>query len=92
MIKVTDKFIIDSDGSQFIVKELGTVQDEASKNFGNQTEVVYGYYPTLEGAVRGLEKHFQRRAIREKDYTLKQFANKIQKIHNEIFKSLEDKK
>ena len=91
MLKINENFIIDSDEHQFIVKELGTVKDKKSKNFGKETQVVYGYYATLEGAIRGLEKHLQRRAIKVKDYALKQFVEEIQKIHDDIFKVLGDK-
>jgi len=88
MIKINDKYIIDADENQFIVKEIGVVQDEKSKNYGEETQTTLGYYSTLEQAAKGLEKILQRRAIRIKDYTLKEFVEEIQKIHNEIFKVL----
>ena len=88
MIKINDKYIIDSDENQFIVKEIGVVQDEKSKNYGEETQTTLGYYGTLEQAILGLEKMLQRRAIRIKDYTLKEFVEEIRKIHNEVFKCI----
>ena len=36
MIKFKDKFIIDADEHNIVIRELGTVQDENSKNFGEE--------------------------------------------------------
>lgn len=85
MIKINDKFVVDSDESQFVLKELSTIQDEKSKNFGQETQMVLGYYSTLEQSLCGLEKILSRRAIKIKDYTLKEAIEQLRKIHNEIF-------
>lgn len=85
MIKINDKFVVDSDESQFVLKELSTIQDEKSKNFGQETQMVLGYYSTLEQSLCGLEKILSRRAIKIKDYTLKEAICELRKIHNEIF-------
>lgn len=90
MIKINEKFCIDADENQFIVKELGTVQDEKSKNFGEETQTTLGYYSTLGQALCGLEKVLQRRVIRIKDYTLKQAIKEIWAIHEEIFKNVKE--
>ena len=84
MIKINDKFVVDSDESQFVLKELSTIQDEKSKNFGQETQMVLGYYSTLEQSLCGLEKILSRRAIKIKDYTLKEAIEQLRKIHNEI--------
>lgn len=88
MIHINEKFKIDSDENQFVLKELGTVQDKASKNYGEETQTTLGYYGTLEQAVLGLEKILQRRAIKIKDYTLKEFVEAIRMIHEEVFKCM----
>ena len=85
MIKINDKFVVDSDESQFVLKELSTIQDEKSKNYGQETQIVLGYYSTLEQSLYGLEKILSRRAIKIKDYTLKEAIEELRKIHNEIF-------
>ena len=84
MINVNGKFKIDADENQFILKEVGTVQDKASKNYGEETQTTLGYYGTLEQAILGLEKILQRRAIKVKDYTLKEFVEEIRAIHEEV--------
>lgn len=85
MVNVNGKFKIDADENQFILKEIGTVQDKESKNYGEETQTTLGYYGTLEQAILGLEKILQRRAIKVKDYTLKEFVEEIRAIHEEVF-------
>ena len=84
MVNVNGKFKIDADENQFILKEIGTVQDKESKNYGEETQTTLGYYGTLEQAILGLEKILQRRAIKVKDYTLKEFVEEIRAIHEEV--------
>ena len=86
MIKINEKFCIDSDENQFVLKEISSVQDEKSKNYGQETFVILGYFGTLEQSLSGLEKILSRRAIKIKDYTLKQAIDEIQAIHKDIFK------
>ena len=84
MIKFRDKFIIDADEHNIVIRELGTVQDEKSKNFGEETITVLGYYTTLEGALLGLEKILIRRSIRDKQHTLKSIVEEIRALHREL--------
>lgn len=86
MIKINKNFIVDSDENQFILKEVGTIQDKNSKNFGEETHTVLGYFGTLEQALYGLEKILSRRAIKLKTYTLKKAIEEIRAIHEDIFK------
>ena len=85
MIKINEKFCIDSDENQFVLKEISKVQDEKSKNYGQETFIVLGYYGTLEQSLSGLEKILSRRVIRIKDYNLKEAINELQNIHKNIF-------
>lgn len=84
MLNINGKFKIDADENQFILKEVGTVQDKESKNYGEETQTTLGYYGTLEQTILGLEKILQRRAIKIKDYTLKEFVEEIRAIHEEM--------
>ena len=86
MLKINDKFCVDSDENQFVLKEISKVQDEKSKNFGQDTYIVLGYFATLAQALSGLEKILSRRAIRIKDCNLKEAIKEIQAIHEDIFK------
>lgn len=86
MIKINEKFCIDSDENQFVLKEISSVQDEKSKNYGQETFITLGYFGTLEQSLSCLEKILSRRAIRIKDYTLKEAIEEIRAIHEDIFK------
>lgn len=86
MIKINEKFVIDADENQFVLKELGTVQDEKSKNFGEETQTVLGYFSIIENALTYLEKVLLRRAIKIKDYTLKEAVDEMRAIHEDVFK------
>jgi len=88
MININDKFCIDADEKQFILKELGTVQDKESKNYGEVTQTLLGYFNTVEQALLYLEKILLRRAIKVKDYTLKEAVEEIRAIHEEVFKCM----
>lgn len=88
MVKVSN-FYIDADDNQFMIKEIGLVQDENSPNFGQEKYITYGYYSTLEQAVKGLEKLLQRRSVRDKNMDLKELKEEIKTIHKDIFKQLE---
>ena len=90
MIKINEKFVIDADEDQFVLKELGTVQDEKSKNFGEETQTVLGYFSIIENALTYLEKVLLRRAIKIKDYTLKEAVDKMRAIHEDVFKCVKE--
>ena len=90
MIKINEKFVIDADENQFVLKELGTVQDEKSKNFGEETQTVLGYFSIIENALTYLEKVLLRRAIKIKDYTLKEAVDKMRAIHEDVFKCVKE--
>lgn len=84
MLEINDKFFIDADENQFILKERGTVQDENSKNFGEETQSTLGYFGTVEQALLCLEKIMLRRAIRLKNYTLKEAVELMRSFNNEL--------
>lgn len=88
MIKINDKFGIDADEHNFILKEFSTIQDVNSKNYGADTESILGYYPNLASAVNGLEKILSKRAIRIKDYTLKEAVEEMRRIHDDVCASV----
>lgn len=85
MINVNEKFYIDADENQFILKERGTVQDKDSKNYGEETQTLLGYFSTVEQALLCLEKILTRRAIKVKDYTLKEAVEEIRAIHKDVW-------
>lgn len=88
MIKINDKYYIKADDNQYILCEKGTIQDKESKNYGNDTETILGYYGSLEHALQGLEKIYGRRMIVDKDYTLKQAIDEIRSFNDDLIKTI----
>ena len=48
MIKLTNKYYLDTDSCNYILMEKSIVQKEDSKNYGNETFKNIGYYGSLE--------------------------------------------
>jgi hypothetical protein len=87
MIRVNENIKIDVDNKQYIVKEIGTVQDKKSKNFGQPYETIYGFYSSLESALEnGVTKILVNKKLNEKEYSIRQAVEEIRNIKNEIVK------
>lgn len=54
MLKINEKYYLDSDSLQYILIEKGVVQKEDSENYGKETFKNVGYYGTLEGLKQSL--------------------------------------
>lgn len=78
MIKITDRFYIDANANCYVLKEKTIVQDENSKNYGQEVLKDLGYYTSLESCLQGILKT----TIRE--YIAKQEINNIQDLIKEI--------
>ena len=85
MLKINNKFRVDADEQQFMLKEFSKIQDKESKNYGKETCNVIGYFATIEGALSYLEKLLLRRAVSKRNYNLKTIVAEIRKIHEEVF-------
>ena len=48
MIKITDRYYLDSDSLQYILVERKVVNKEKSKNYGKETFKNIAYFPTIE--------------------------------------------
>lgn len=48
MLKINEKYYLDSDSLQYILIEKSVVQKEDSENYGKETFKNVGYYGTLE--------------------------------------------
>ena len=48
MLKINEKYYLDSDSLQYILIEKSIVKKEDSKNYGKETFKNVGYYGTLE--------------------------------------------
>lgn len=89
MIQISDRFYIDADTNCYSLKEKTTIQDETSKNFGNESFKDRGYYTTVEGCIEGVLKIQTREFIGNKEQinSLKELQEEI-KAQTEYFKSL----
>lgn len=59
-------FKIESDSSNWILYKIGKVEDEKSKNFGNETKSVVGYFGTIEQMVKyQIEKSLKINGLKE---------------------------
>jgi len=88
MIKVTDRFYINANSNCYILQEKTKVQDENSKNFGQEIYKDLGYYTTIESCLKGILKTITREYIsREEENSVKELLTQI-KLQDEFFKSL----
>lgn len=78
MIKVTDRFYIDANTNCYVLKEKTIVQDENSKNYGQEVLKDLGCYTSLESCLRGILKTTTR------EYIAKQEENSIYDLIKEI--------
>lgn len=79
MIKITDRYYLDSDRLQYILIEKSVVQKEGSKNYGAEKFSNIGYYSTLES----LKQSLLEKEIKE-NLELLNNIDKVIEIKNEI--------
>lgn len=89
MIQVTDKYSIDVRGyANFVVyekKESQSQRERKDRTWGNPT-----YYTQLEDALLNILKRNQADALMDKDFTLKEAIEVIQKANQNIEKEIRD--
>lgn len=88
MIKITDRFYINATTNCYILEEKSTIQDKESKNYGKEVFKEIGYYTTIEGCLKGLEKASTRDFIsKEQENTMQDLIREIHKT-NELIKNM----
>ena len=88
MIKVTDRFYIDADSKNYVLKEKTMVQDTESQNYGKETFKDLGYYTTIETCLNGILKIATREFVSKNDvYTIQELKSYI-KSFREYLESL----
>lgn len=87
MIKVTDRFYINASSTCYTLQERTTIQDEKSKNYGNEVYKDLGYYVSIESCLKGILKVTTREFIgKEEENTVKELLEYI-KSQDELIKS-----
>lgn len=83
MIKVTDRFYIDANTNCYVLKEKTIVQDENSKNYGQEVLKDLGYYTSLESCLQGILKTTTREFIaREEENSIKDLIKEIKRAED----------
>lgn len=85
MIKITDKFYINATTNCYILQEKMIIQDENSKNYGKEVFKELGYYTSIEGCLKGVEKANTREFIsKEEENTMQDLIKEIHKTNELI--------
>lgn len=88
MLKVTDRFYIDANANCYTLKEKVIIQDEKSKNYGQETYKDLGYYVSLECLLKGIVKTVTREYIAKNDVGINNLIKEI-KRQEEFIESLD---
>ena len=88
MIKVTDRFYIDADTKNYVLKEKTTVQDTESQNYGKEVFKDLGYYQTIESCLNGILKTTTREFISKNEINTIQDLKSYIKSFREYLESL----
>lgn len=81
MIKITDRFYITANANCYTLQEKTKVQDENSKNYGQEVFKDLGYYTTLESCLKAILK------ITTREYVARADINSIQELKEQIKKA-----
>ena len=83
MIKITDRFYINANSNCYVLQEKTKVQDENSKNYGQEIFKDLGYYSTLESCLKSFLKINIREFIgKDCENSIKDLLKEIQNINN----------
>lgn len=85
MIQVTDRFYINANSNCYALQEKSKVQDENSKNYGQEIFRDIGYYTSLDGCLKGILKIATREYIaKDRVNTLKELEEVIKSTNKEL--------
>ena len=88
MVKLTDRFYINANSNCYTLLEKTKVQDEESKNYGQDVYKDLGYYTTIESCLKGMLKTATREFIgNEEENLIKDLLTQI-KLQNEFLQTL----
>ena len=78
MIKINDRFYINASTNCYTLQEKTIVQDENSKNYGNEVFRDLGYYTTIESCLEGVLK------VTTREFISKDTINSLKDLQQEI--------
>lgn len=82
-----DKYAIDITEESYNLIKYGVNSDENSKNFGQQTEKVLGYFSNVSGAIRRIIKSTL--ANKKEEVSLKEYIYRLEKGIEELTKKVD---
>lgn len=80
MINIDDRFYIDTDPLNYILKVRRTLQK--GKNIGREAIIELGYYNTLDNALEGYIELKEKEAVSEGMLTVQEAIEAIRQSHN----------
>lgn len=88
MIKIDNEYIINANENCYTLEKIGKIEDINSKNYGNETRTIYGYYTTLENSLKGYVEAKTRKYVSAKTFnTLQELITQIKQTR-EVVKNL----
>ena len=83
MIKLLNDYFIESDGTQYILKEIVTREKKETKE-KYKAEQTVGYYGELSQALNGYCRNVMMNYVKENDICLLKVLEKIEELKKEI--------
>lgn len=91
MIKINEKYFIDADNNNFVLKEYLGKRLNKKTNEKEDTYEIWGYYNTIESTLNGLVKKELRKFISKQEInSLNDLQQKIDDLHKFIAKKLKN--
>ena len=90
MIHIMDDWYVDTDKYNWILFKKSVIKNENSKNYGKETNLDETYHGSLEQAIRYLCRKKQRELGKKKTTELEQFAARIEKTNNQLWKKIKE--
>ena len=84
-----DKYAIEITEESYNLIKYGVNSDENSKNFGQQTEKVLGYFSNVSNAIRRIIKSTL--ASKEEEVSLKEYIDRLEKGIEDLTKKVDFK-
>lgn len=89
MIELFDGWKIDVDSMSYTLKK--TVQGKSKKNEPIERDIIFGYYGTLEGALKALGKEIVRDRLKDGSHSLTEAINTVVEARETIEKLIIEK-
>lgn len=91
MIKINEKYFIDADNNNFVLKEYLGKRLNKKTNEKEDAYEIWGYYNTIESTLNGLVKKELRKFISKQEINnLNDLQQKIDNLHKFIAKKLKN--